>query len=307
MPKRCAYRPWKSRVSWLAREAKKLGRAVEVHGGRRAARHQHVLVHQGAQPQTARVEAVRGERPVEAHRVAAHEEQQHRVRVGAFDAPQHRLEVVGAQREVHLAADPAAGLAGIRVRRTGRPARPDVVVADHEPAAHPALVRQQHHRGAQLVARCLAGEEHPRRVLTALVQRRVDVRHPVGDPRREGLADGGDVPARDALYDTEVHQGLDLLGDLARRSPAVDRHQPQLPAQRPARPVDLLDRQPRAQFARRAEDPRRPLHREDQRHAEDGVVGREPVGGGGIVPEHAVMLPRPPGELQPVSYDVRTS
>ena len=119
-------------------------------------------------------------------------------------------------------------------------------------------------RGPQLTVRGLAGEEHPRGALAALVQRRVDVRHPAVDARGDDLADGGDVPSGHRVDDAPARS--------ARRPPwpparAVHRRR-RAPAAAPCparrRGVDLLGRQLRAALAGGAEDPGRALERYHQ-------------------------------------------
>jgi hypothetical protein len=73
------------------------------------------------------------------------------------------------------------------------------------------------------------------------------------------------VPPGDPLDGADRDERLDLVGDPGRSGPAVDRDQPQLPAEHAAVLVDLLRGELRAELTGRAEHSGRPLQRDHQR------------------------------------------
>ena len=236
---------------------------------------QHVLLHQGAQPQQLLVEAGAGERPVELDRVVADQQHQHRIGTAALDPAQHLAVVLGGQADEHLVADLGPAGPCIAPGGRGRAPGPDIVVADDAPPADAQLLGHPAQRREQLLGGGLADQEHPFGALAALVQRRVDVRHAAAHPGGNRLADRRDVPAGDGRDRPGRPQGVDPGGDPLGRGPAVDDHEPDLAPEHPAFPVDLLGRQLGACLTGGPEDPSRALQGDDEGDVQVVGVGLE--------------------------------
>ena len=125
--------------------------------------------------------------------------------------------------------------------------------------------------GAQLLLRGFANGINARRALAALVQRRVDVGHPAGHRAAQILAHGADVHADDGVDLALVENVLGLfreIGNLVRR---VHHPQAHFLSEQAAAAVDLLRRESRARYRRRAPDPGRTGGRDQQPDREHAV------------------------------------
>ncbi|MGD0556209.1 MAG: hypothetical protein ABSA93_14675 [Streptosporangiaceae bacterium] len=97
---------------------------------------QYVLIHVRAQPQEPLVQPVTGERAVEAHRIAADEQHEHRVGFTPFDPLDDTAEVPGSQGHEDFLADPPGTRPRVRPRRMRCRPGPYVVISHHAPPAH---------------------------------------------------------------------------------------------------------------------------------------------------------------------------
>ena len=131
------------------------------------------------------------------------------------------------------------------------------------------------HGGQQLPRGHLAGEEHARRALAALVERGVDVGDEIRHARGHGLAHGRDVPADDGVDQAGRGECPHLVGHLGRRPRPVDHGEAQLAAEHTVPGVDLGHRELGAQLARGPEDPCGPVQRDHQSEINDGLVHRD--------------------------------
>jgi hypothetical protein len=237
---------------------------VEALGGGRTAGQQHVLFHEGRKPEHPLVEPGGRECPVEPDGVVADEEHQDPLGATALDPAQCAVELGGAQFDVDLIQDPGPAPLSVGTGRPGRSPGPDVVVSDDAPLADPQFPGHPAHRGQQLALGGLAGQEHARGLLAALVQRGVHVGNASGDARRDHLPDGGDVPAGDGIDSPRRDEGVELMSHLVRCGATVHRDQAQLPAEYAGPAVDLINREVRAGLTRRSEYPGRALQGNDQ-------------------------------------------
>ena len=187
-------------------------------------------------------------------------------------ASDDRLPRPAAEGREHLVADLPVAQLRVVAGRARRPARPHVVVADDAPAPDAVLAVQPLHGGQELPRGHLAGEEHARRALAALVERGVDVGDEIRHPRGHGLAHGGDVPADDGVDQAGRGERAHLVGHLGRRPRSVDHGEAQLAAEHTVPRVDLRHRELCAQLARRPEDPCGPMQRDHQSEINDGLV-----------------------------------
>lgn len=212
-------------------------------GAVRPAAQQHALVHQRAEPEERVGGAECGAGAVEFDRVLSHQQHQYRIafrRHGRSDGLRH---VSATQVHEPVPDEVETEIAGIPPDRGHRRSRPDIVVADDEPAPHPGVLPQPAQRRRDLAVRRLAAAIDVAATLAAFVEGGVHIRHPARDHRSERIAYGGDVPSADCLDRARCDELIDASGDQLRVGPAVDHFDLHFAAENSAIDVEVVGRQ----------------------------------------------------------------